>query len=86
MSAFAPTCGDAFSGRRFFLVGLSGGEEWSHVVGVCVATLFGCQSVPCGSLAAATILCVLWSHVFVENVVLMSFIRQPLSPRDGGSR
>jgi len=54
------------------------------VVGVCVATLFGCQNVPCGSSAAVTILCVWWSHVFVENVVLMSSIRQPLSQRDGG--
>jgi hypothetical protein len=55
------------------------------MVGVCVAILFGCQSVPCGSFAAATILCMLWSHVFVENVVLMSSIRQPLSQKDGGS-
>jgi len=86
VSAYAPACGVGFSGRHVFLVGLSRGGEWSPVVGVCVRTLFGCQSVPCGSFAVATILCVWWSHESVENVVLISSIRQPLSQREGGSR
>jgi len=74
----------AISGRRVFLIGLSGGGEYSLVVGVGVKTLFGCHSLPCGSSAAATMMCVSCSHEFVENVVLMSSIRQPLSHRNGG--
>ena len=72
-------CMVAHSGRHVFLIGLSGGGECVLVVGVGVKTLFGCHSLPCGSFAAATMLCVWDSHEFVENVVLMSSIRQPLS-------
>ena len=54
------------------------------MVSVVVETLFGCHSLPCGSSAAAMMLCVWWSYEFVENVVLMSSIKQPLSYRDGG--
>ena len=78
-------CGVALSKRRVFLIGISGGGECSRVVGVAVKTLFGCHSLPCGSSAAATMLCVWCSHESVENMVLMSFIRQPLSHREGGS-
>ena len=51
-------CGVALSERRVFLLGLSGGGERSLVVGVGVKTLFGCHGLPCGSSAAATMLCV----------------------------
>ena len=83
---FCPCVWGCFFGETFFLVGLCGGGEWPPMVGVCVTTMFGCHSVPCGSYAAATILCALWSHVFVENLVLMPSIRQPLFQRDEGSR
>ena len=75
----------ALSGRRVLLFGLSRGGECSPVVGVSVKTLFGCHILPCGSSATATMLCVWFSQESVENVVLMSFIRQPLSHRVGGS-
>jgi hypothetical protein len=85
MGASTLACRIAISGRRVLLLGLSGGGECSPVAGVGVKTFFGCHSLPCGSSAAATMLCVWFSHESMENVVLMSSIRQPLSPRDGGS-
>ena len=72
-------------GETCFLNRSEQGWECSLVVGVGVTTLFGCQSLPCGSYAAATMLCVWCSHEFVENVVLMSSIKEPPSQRDGGS-
>ena len=75
----------ALSGRRVLLLGLSGGGECSAVVDVGVKTLFGCHSLLCGSSAAATMLRVWSSYESMENVLLMSSIRQPLSHRDGGS-
>jgi len=85
MGVATPAFGVAFTRRRVLLVGLSGGGEWPPVEGVCVTTLFGCQSWQCGSSAAATMLCVWWSHESVENAVLMSSLKQPLSHRGGGS-
>jgi len=84
LGASTPTCRVALSGRRVFLIGLSGGGECSLVVGVGVKTLFGCHRLLCGSYTAATMLCVWCSHEYEENVVLMSSIRQSLSHRDGG--
>ena len=51
-------CMAVLPGRRVFLIGLSGGGECSIVVGVGVKTLFGYSILPCGSSAAATMLCV----------------------------
>ncbi len=84
VGAASPACEVACTRMRVLLIGLSGCGEWSPVVGVCVATLFGCKRMPCGSYAAATILRVWWSHESVENAVLVSSIRRPLSHRDGG--
>ena len=66
------------------MVGMGGGGEWYPVVGMCVTALIGCQRLPCGSAAAAAILCVRCSHESVENAVLMSSIKQPLSQMDVG--
>jgi hypothetical protein len=55
------------------------------VAGVGVKTLFRCHSLPCGNSAVATMLCVWCSHESMQNVVLMSSIKQTLSHRDGGS-
>ena len=71
MGASTLVCRDAISGRRVLLLSLSGGGECSSVVGVGIKTLFGCQSLPCGSSEAATILYVWFSHEYVESVVLM---------------
>ncbi len=79
MGASTPSCRVDLSGRRVFLIGLSGGGECSLMVGVGVKTLFGCHRLPCNSYAAATMLCVWCSHESAENVVLMSFIKQQLS-------
>ena len=85
MGASTPAYRVTFSERLVFLIGLSGYGECSLVVGVGVKALLGCHSLPCGSSAAATMLCVWFSQEFVENVMLMLSIRQPLSHRDGGS-
>ena len=84
MGAATLVCGVALSERCVFLTGRSGDGERSRVVGVVVKTLFGCHSLPCGSSAVVTMLCMWCSQEFVENVVLMSSIRQPLPHRDGG--
>ena len=84
VGATTPACRGALSGRHVFLIGLTGGGECSLVVGAGVKTLFECHSLPCGSYAATTMVCVWCSHRAVVNVVLTSSIKQPLSKRDGG--
>jgi hypothetical protein len=84
MGASTPACRVPLFGRRVFLIGMSGGGECSLVVRVGVKTLFMCHSLPCGSSAAATMLCVWSRHEFAENMVLMSSIRQPISRGMGG--
>ena len=72
-------CGVVLSWMRVFLISMSGGSGCFPVIGVVVETLFGSHSLPCGSSASATMLWVWCSNEFVENEVLMSSIRQPLS-------
>ncbi len=62
MGESTQACRVAISGRRVFLIGMSGGGECSLVIGVGVETLFGCHNLRCGSSAAATMLYVWWSH------------------------
>ena len=69
----------ALSGRRAFLSGRCGGGECFRGVGAVVDTLFGCQSLPCGNVAAAAVLWMWCSHEFEANVVLTLSLRHPLS-------
>ena len=85
MGSSTLACRVALSVRHAILIGMSGGGRCFLVGGVGVITLFGYHSLPCDSSAAAPMLCVWCSHESVDNMVLMSSSKQPLSQRDGGS-
>ena len=63
------------SERRASLFGRMGGKGGVPSVGCAVVeTLLGYQDLPCGSSAAAAMLCVWCSHELMANVALMSSI------------